>query len=121
MWGIGWRGHGYGDDDGWRESAWRRSTRRAGTGIVFLGLAILVRSSLVVLSADAEETVALPEWAQLETPGWDERLAPGQRLPPPRPTGLLLRIRYDVEPGSKAARRTDAKTSRYVGPWEECV
>ncbi len=128
LWG-GWRSDGWYEDrhGHWRESVWRRSMRRAGTGAVLLGLALLVRSTLGILSADADERVRLPDgsvigeldvrdWRDLPDnwddgpqddwrDGWQERLAAGQPLPPRRPPGLFLKTLYpSAEPEGGAPR-----------------
>ncbi|MEM7567763.1 MAG: hypothetical protein AAF321_11085 [Pseudomonadota bacterium] len=128
MWRIlgGWERSGWHEDrhGGWRESVWHRSMRRAGAGVVLLGLALLVRGTLGILSADADERVLLPDgsvigvpdqtdWRDLPDIGedgtiWQERIATGQPLPRSRPPGLFLRTlqpEAEVRHG-KAARRS---------------
>lgn len=129
MWGLGhWR-RGDPAYEG-RESASARAMRRAGTGVVLLGLAILVRSVMGVLSAGADERVIWPHGlgAQVgvEGPGAghiraaDQRgdrvsgthdpaglrhVAADQPVPLARPPGLSLRVRHPQAERRAFARR----------------
>lgn len=97
--------------DVWRESALRRSLRRAMAGVVLLGLALLFRGTFGIWDAGANEPIRLPGSFGVEAArtgdgtSYAARAAPGQRLPLARPAGLPLQASVEASNVTRPMRK----------------